>query len=58
MHEENFLSNWLRENEEGVHVEMERLKEEAKQEESESGKREVERETERIDIARKCLDRV
>ena len=42
MHEENFLSNWLREDMEGEKVEMEKLNQEARQEGSESGKREVE----------------
>ena len=44
MHEENFLSSWLREDVEGVKAEIQRLNEESKQEESKSGKREVERE--------------
>ena len=39
MHEENFLSSWLRENVEGEEEERERLNEEAKQEGSKSGKR-------------------
>ena len=43
-HEENFLSSWLREDLEGREAEMERLSEEAKQAESKSGKREVEKE--------------
>ena len=43
MHEENFLSGWLREDVEGRKAKMERLNEEAKQEERNSGKREVER---------------
>ena len=37
---------------------MERLSEEAKQEEIKSGKREVEREGERVEIKRTCLNRV
>ena len=40
MHEENFLSSWLRKNfVEGEEEERERLNEEAKQEGSKSGKR-------------------
>ena len=39
MHEENFLSSWLRENVEGEEEERERLNEEAKQEGSKSVKR-------------------
>ena len=50
MREEKFLSSWLREDVEGAKAEMERLKEEAKQEENKSGKREVEKEGERIEI--------
>ena len=41
VHEDNFLSKGLLEDVEGVTAEMERLNEEAKQEESKSGKREV-----------------
>ena len=42
MHEENFISSWLREDDvEGETTEMERLKEEAKHGESKRGKREV-----------------
>ena len=54
MHEENFLSGWLREDVEGVKAEMQRLKEEAKQEESRSWKRKVERERERVEVERRC----
>ena len=43
VHEENFLCSWLREDEEGVKAEMQRLSEEAEQEEGKSGTREVER---------------
>ena len=39
-------------------AEMERLNEEAKQEKSKSGRREVEREGERVEIKRMCLNRV
>ena len=39
-------------------AEVERLSEEAKQEESKSWKREVEREGERVEIKRRCWDRV
>ena len=39
MHEEHFLSSWLREDVEGKEEEKERLNEEAKQEGSKSGKR-------------------
>ena len=60
LHEENFLSSWLREDVEGKEEERARLNEEAKQEESRSGKREVEGESvrERVEIERICLDRV
>ena len=39
-------------------AEMERLKEEAEQEEGKSGKRELDRERRGVDIKRSCLDRV
>ena len=42
MHEENFLSSWLREDVERQEEERKRLNEEAEREESNSGKREVE----------------
>ena len=42
---------------EGAKAEMERLKEEGKQEESKSRKRQLEGETGRVEIKR-CLDRV
>ena len=58
MHEENFLNSWLREDVERKVEERERLNEEAKQEESKHGKREVEGEMERVEIERRCLDRV
>ena len=58
MHEENFLSSWPREDVEERKAEMERLNEEAKQEKSKSGRREVEREGERVEIKRMCLNRV
>ena len=59
MHEENFLSSWLREDTEREEEERKRLNEEAEEkEESNSGKREVEGETERVEIKRRCLDRV
>ena len=54
MHEENFLSSWLREDV----AEVERLSEEDKQQESERGKRGVESEGERVQIKKECLDRV
>ena len=44
MHEENFLSSWLREDVERKEEERKRLNEEAEQEESKSGNREVEAE--------------
>ena len=53
MHEENFLSSWLREDVEGLKAEMQRLNEEAEQEESNRGEREVEREGERVEIKRR-----
>ena len=48
LHEENFLSGWLREDEEKGKAATERLFEEAKQQESKSGKREIEREGEML----------
>ena len=39
LHEENFLSNWLREDVEGVTADMERLKEEAEQKENKKWER-------------------
>ena len=39
MHEEKFLSSWLREDVEGRKAEMERLSEEAKQEKNKCGKK-------------------
>ena len=48
MHEENFLGSWLRLDAEGKVEEMERLIKEAKEEESKSGKKEVEGGGERI----------
>ena len=50
MHEEKFLGSWLRGDEEYKKAEMNKLSEEAKQAESKSGKREVEREGERVEI--------
>ena len=41
MHEENFLSSWMREDVEGKEEQRERLNEEAEREESKRGKREV-----------------
>ena len=60
MHEENFLSCWLREDVDGKEKEREKLNKDAKEEESKSGKREVEVEGERetFDIKRRFLDRV
>ena len=59
-HEENFLSSWLRADVEGEEEDRERLNKAAKEEESKSGKREVEGERERVDISSKriCLDRL
>ena len=51
MHEEKFLSSWLWEDVEGKEQEKD-----AKQEESKSGKREVE--GERVELNIFCLDRV
>ena len=58
MHEENFLSSWLREDMEREQEERKRLNEEAGREESNSGKREMEGERERVEIKRRCLDGV
>ena len=54
----NILNSWLRENAEGKEKERKRVNEEPKREESKSGKREVEGESERVEIRRRCLDRV
>ena len=49
MHEDNFFSSWLREDVEGI--------EEVRQEESRSGKREVEREEEKsVVVKRPCVN--
>ena len=58
MHEENFLSSWLRGDMDGENAEMESLKEEVKQEESKSGKRMVGGKMWRFQIKRRCLDRM
>ena len=58
MHKEKFLSCWLREGVEEEQAEMERLKKEAKHEESRSGKRELDDERREVEIKRRCLDRV
>ena len=58
MHEESFLSSWLRDDVERKDGEKKKLNEEAEREEIKIGKREVERENERVDIKRMCLDRV
>ena len=55
-HKENFLSRWLREDVKGKE-ERKRLNEEAKQEDSKSGNREVAGERERVENKR-CLDRL
>ena len=48
MHEENFLSSWLREDVEGKTAEMEKVNKEAKEEKCNGGKREFEGEKERV----------
>ena len=53
-----FLGSWLREDVEEGTAEMATLRNEAKQQESKSGKRELEREGERVEIKRRCLGRV
>ena len=60
MHEDNFLSRWLREHVEGKEEEREKLNKEAKEEESKSGKRVVNGERERVEINSKriCMDRL
>ena len=58
MREESFLCGWPREDVEEEKAEMQRLSEEAEQEEARTGKREVEREGERIEIKRRCWKRV
>ena len=60
MHEENFLSSWLREDVECEVEERERMDKEATVEESKSGKREVEGERERVETSSKriCMNRL
>ena len=60
MHEEHLLSSWLREDVEGKTAEMEKANREAKEEESKSGKRQVEGGGKRIKVnsRRVCSDRV
>ena len=60
MHEDNFLSRWLREHVEGKAEEREKLNKEAKEEESKSGKRVVNGERERVEMNSKriCMDRL
>ena len=59
MHEENFLSNWLREGVECTEEERKRLKEEAQQEKKvKSGKSEVEEKGKDFELEGKCLDRM
>ena len=58
MHEENFLSSWLREDVAGKEEERERLNKEAKEEGRTNGKREEEGDRERVEIQRICLDHV
>ena len=58
MHAENFLSSWLREDVEGEEEERKRLNEEVKEEESKSGKRDVEGASERVEIQTYCMDRL
>ena len=55
MHEENFLSSWLQEDVEGKEEEREKMNKEAKEEESRSGKREVEGERKRVEIDSKII---
>ena len=58
MHEEkDFLSGWLRKDVRERDAEMKSLNERAKQEESKSWKREVEREEEMVEMKRGCWDR-
>ena len=58
MHEGNFPSSWLREDVEREEEERKRLNKGAEEkEESNSGKRVVEGERERVEIKRRCLDR-
>ena len=58
MREDSFLSSWLRKYVEERQAEMERRNEEAKQQESKRGKREVEGEGERVKIKRTCVNRM
>ena len=57
MHEANLLSGWVRDDVEEGKAEVERLNDEAKQEQSKSGKSEVEREGARVKIKRRCWNR-
>ena len=58
MQEENVLHGWLRENVEGKAEEMENVSRAAKEEESKSGKREVEEKREVVEVNSKrvCFD--
>ena len=55
MHEENFLSSWLREQVEGNQEERENMNKEVKEEECTSWEREVEGEKERVDTSSKRI---
>ena len=54
MHEENFLSSWLREDVEGMEERRKHREEKAREEESRRGKRKVEREGENGDQEKVC----
>ena len=58
VHEEHFIISCFREDVEEGQAEMKVWKNEAEEEESESGKREVEREEEKLVIKRRCVNRV
>ena len=56
MHEENFLSSWLRDDIECEAEDVEELNKKSKEEESKSGKRESEGEKERVAVVlQTCL---
>ena len=55
VHEDNSLSSWLREEVEGT-AQRKNMNKEAREEESKSGKREVEREKEKTVIKRRCVN--
>ena len=56
MNEDNFLSSWLREDIKGTEERRKDMDKEAREKESRSGKREVEREKEETAVKRRCVN--